>query len=544
MTSLSIGNSVTSIGNWAFGSCKKLHSITIPYSVTSIGDYGFWNCIGLQQITCLASTPPTITNTTFSDYSVRLVVTSNKYATANYWSNFTNVGDIVSKVLIGNIYYDIDGNTAKVVGCEESATTLIIPSEITYNSHTYSVTSIENSAFEERTGLTSVAIPNSVTSIGEFAFYYCTGLSSVTIPNSVTSIGNYAFSTCTGLTSVTIPNSITSIGMSAFSSCNRLTKVNIEDLGAWCGISFHDNYSNPTHCAHHLYIDDKELTEVNIPNSVTSIGNYTFQGCTELSSVIIPESVTSIGGSAFEDCTGLTTVTIGNSVTSIGGSAFSGCTGLTSVTIPNSVTSIGRYAFENCANIESVIFEDGESELTLGDDVFSGVKPKEIVFGRQMDFTIVPCSNLETVEFGEYVKSIADGAFSSATSLRSVTACSDVPPTIGETTFASDTYTEGNLYVKNDAINDYKATDGWKNFYNVSAYDFTTGINEVGSDNDGGAQVSVANGAICVGGDAQVRIISMNGTTVYSGRANISVNVAPGVYVVVVGNTATKVAVK
>jgi hypothetical protein len=237
-------------------------------------------------------------------------------------------------------------------------------------------------------------------------------------------------------------------------------------------------------------------------------------------------------------------VTIPNSVTSIGDAAFENCTGLTSVTIPNSVTSIGRHAFYNCANIESVIFEDGESELTLGDDVFGYVEPIKIVYGRQMDFTAVMRWRLETVEFGEYVKSIADGAFSSATSLRSVTACSDVPPTIGEGTFASDTYTEGNLYVKNDAINDYKAADGWKNFYNVSAYDFTTGINEVGSDNDGGTQVSVANGAICVGGDVQVRIVAMNGTTLYNGRGNISVNVAPGVYVVITGNTATKVAVK
>ena len=114
------------------------------------------------------------------------------------------------------------------------------------------------------------------------------------------------------------------------------------------------------------------MTSVTIPNSVTSIGEYAFLGCSGLTSVTIPNSVTSIGGAAFYDCSGLTSVTIPNSVTSIGGGAFRGCSGLTSVTIPNSVTSIGDKAFWNCPLTR--IYSYAEYPPSCGTDVFSVVK--------------------------------------------------------------------------------------------------------------------------------------------------------------------------
>ena len=235
---------------------------------------------------------------------------------------------------------------------------------------------------------------------------------------SVTSIGDYAFSFCSALTSVTIPNSVTSIGEYAFQYCSALTSVNISDLAAWCNIMFEENDSNPLYYAHHLYINGNEITNLVIPNSVTSIGNYAFYGCSGLTSVTIPNSVTSIGERAFKGCSGLTSITIPNSVTTISSYAFSDCTSLTSVTIPNSVTSIGIAAFGGCSALTSVTIPN--SVTSIGDNAFSG------------------CSSLPSVTISNYVTSIGDHAFSGCSALTSVTIPNSVT-SIGDWAFCGCT---------------------------------------------------------------------------------------------------------
>ena len=185
---------------------------------------------------------------------------------------------------------------------------VVIPSTVTYSGTTYSVTSIGEDAFEDCRSLTSVTIPNSVTNIGRTAFSGSTGLTSVTIPNSVTSIGNSAFSICSGLTSVTIPESVTNIDNNAFYGCTGLTKVEFASIESLCKIKFGTSDSNPLYYAKHLYINgqEDEVKDLVIPNSVTSIGDYTFYNCSGLKSITIPESVTDTGSSAFFNCTGLT----------------------------------------------------------------------------------------------------------------------------------------------------------------------------------------------------------------------------------------------
>lgn len=148
-----------------------------------------------------------------------------------------------------------------------------------------------------------------------------------------TSIGYAAFTGCKSLASIEIPNSITSIRYDVFLGCTHLTSVHTSDIAAWCAISFDTYLANPLYYAHNLYLNGKLITDLVIPNSVTSIGSYAFYGCSSLTSVTIPNSVTSIGIGAFYNCSSLTSVTIPNSVTSIGDSAFSDCYGLTSVTI-------------------------------------------------------------------------------------------------------------------------------------------------------------------------------------------------------------------
>ena len=329
--------------------------------------------------------------------------------------------------VVDGIYYYITSSRNKTVAVtyrgtyyneysNEYSGEVTIPKSVTYNGHTYSVTSIGILAFEGCSSLTSVEIPYSVTSIGNLAFEGCSSLTSVEIPNSVTSIGYYAFQSCSSLTSIvvapnnpkydsrdncnaiiesesntliagcmnsTIPNSVTSIGGYAFSSCSSLTSVEIPNSvtsigdAAFSGCSSLTSVEIPnsvTSIGDDAFSYCSSLTSVELPNSVTSIGEWTFSYCSSLTSVEIPNSVTSIGGSAFSCCLSLTSVELPNSVTSIGPYAFSSCSSLTSVELPNSVTSIGSYAFRNCSALLSIISYIPEVKLFSTDvSVFGGV---------------------------------------------------------------------------------------------------------------------------------------------------------------------------
>ena len=209
--SVTIGNSVTSIGNYAFNDCTSLISVTIPDSVTSIGDSAFYNCRGLTNIT-IPNSVTSIGNSVFEDCTGLASVTiGNSVIDIGNRTFYGCIG--LTSVTIGNSVTSI--GVGAFYSCR-GLTSITIPN---------SVTSIGGSAFGDCTSLTSVTIPNSVTSISDYAFSSCIGLTSVTIGNSVTSIGSGAFYSCRGLTSITIPNSVTSIGGSAFSSCTGLTEI-------------------------------------------------------------------------------------------------------------------------------------------------------------------------------------------------------------------------------------------------------------------------------------------------------------------------------
>ena len=245
---------------------------------------------------------------------------------------------------VSGIYYSITSSTDKTVSVtyksyshysyySDYSGTIVIPNEVTYNSITYNVTSINEHAFDG-----------------------CTGLTSVTIPSSVTSISSYAFKGCTGLTSVTIPSSVTTIGYNAFEGCTSLQNVAILgnpiiEHAAFDNTPYFDNMPDGMVYINNVAYKYKGTmpadTSIKIKEGTTHIAGA-FRDCTGLLSVSIPSSVTSIGYEAFKGCTGLTSVTIPSGVTSIGSAAFNGCTGLTSVTIPSSVTSINDYAFQTC----------------------------------------------------------------------------------------------------------------------------------------------------------------------------------------------------
>ena len=287
-----------------------------------------------------------------------------------------------------------------------------------------SVTSIGGWAFYNCSSLESVVIPDSVTSIGDYAFQYCSSLTSVVIGDSVTSIGSSAFKDCSNLTSVVIGDSVTSIGDSAFSNCSSLESVYITDLTAWMNIKFSSSYANPLSNGAKLYLNGSLVTDLVIPDSVTSIGDYAFEGCDSLTSVMIPDSVTSIGDYAFEGCDSLTSVMIPDSVTSIGSSAFYNCSSLTSVVIPDSVTSIGGWAFYNCSSLESVVIPDSVTSIGRGAFRYCSSLTKVIIPDNVTSiggWAFEGCSKLTSVVIGDGVTSIGGSAFYNCSSLTSVT---------------------------------------------------------------------------------------------------------------------------
>ena len=318
----------------------EITSVIIEDGVTSIGDWAFSYCSSLTSVTI----PDSV----------------------------TSIGD--------RAFY----------GCS-SLTSITIPD---------SVTSIGDLAFSDCSSLTSISIPDSVTSIGNYAFFGCSSLTSITIPDSVTSIGDSAFSGCSSLTSITIPGSVTSIASYAFAYCDALTHINVSgDNLYYCdvdGILFNkdktellcfpagntaSNYTiedSVTSIGDSAFSGCSSLTSITMPDSVTSIGDYAFSGCSSLTSITIPDSVTSIGECAFSVCSSLTSITIPDSVTSIGDYAFSFCSSLTSITIPNSVTSIGYSAFSVCSSLTSITIPN--SVTSIGYSAFSDCDSLETVY--------------------------------------------------------------------------------------------------------------------------------------------------------------------
>ena len=480
LASITIGNSVTSIGNSAFYNCTCLTEVTIGNGITSIGDYAFQNCTGLTSVTIPDS------------------VTSIGWSAFFGCSGLTSVTIPDSVTSIGQYAFS---------GCS-GLTSIAIPD---------SVTSIGNYAFRGCTGLTSIAIPDSVTSIGQGAFGGCSALQSITIPfvggsrktasntyqypfgyifgtssytggvatnqsyygsstssatnttyyipsslKSVTVTGGDilygAFYGCSELTSIAIPDSVTSIGNNAFYNCSGLTAVYYTgDVAGWCGITFASSDANPLYYAHNLYINGELVTDLVVPNGVTSIGQYAFSGCTGLTSITIPDSVTSIGELAFYNCFGLTSITIPDSVTSIGAGAFfycygltsitipdsvesieygafEGCSGLTSVTIPDSVTSIGESAFVDCSGLTSITVAEGNPVyhsagnciiVTASKTLLAGCKTSVIPTDGSVtsigELAFYNCFGLTSITIPDSVESIEYGAFSDCTGLTSVT---------------------------------------------------------------------------------------------------------------------------
>ena len=378
-----------------------------------------------------------------------------------------------NRVKVGDLYYNLhremywDDNqqqyvyaadgTASVTYEEYSSasnyaglTSAVVPEQIIHDGVTYTVTSVEGSAFQNCASLASITLPSTLTGIDSYAFEGCSSLASIVIPEGVEGIGWYAFESCSSLASVilpstlqtiaecafryddalesiVIPEGVTGLGYEAFASCDTLASVTLPSTLKAIG------KSTFTHCyalksvvmaegiksiGERAFCYCSSLTAINIPNSVTSIGASAFESCHALASVVLPNSLTNLENRVFCGCSSLTSVQLPSTLQKIGEQAFSGCHLMNDVTLPASLQTIGAHAFNNCAAFTTItlplsltkiensafanivglsVYVDAQTPTTIGNNVFS---PSAIIY--------TPDATVYRTAWSEYADRIVD----------------------------------------------------------------------------------------------------------------------------------------
>jgi hypothetical protein len=508
LTSVTLGNSVTSIGHSAFDNCTGLTSIEIPNSVISIGYNAFFNCTGLTSLTfgnslasignsafywctgltsmtVLSDNPPTIGNNAFYNVSTNIPVyvpcgAVEDYQVTNGWNSFTYITGLCSgEVLVsvnptggglvtGGGYYaggDVCVLTATpnqgFVFANWTENGRIVSLDSVYSFHAHPTTIVANFCSNSPivfadTNVKALCVTHwDINGDGELSYAEAAMVidigdvfknnSSIISFNelqyfiNLTSIGFY---NCTGLTSIEIPNSVTSIGDGAFYNCNSLTSINIPN-----SVTLIDGYAFE-YCT--------SLTSVEIPNSVFLIGDNPFIGCSSLEQIMVASD--NAYYDSRENCNaiirtstnilvaGCKNTVIPNSVVSIRNHAFYRCSGLTSIEIPNSVTSIGNSAFSSCTGLTSVVIPN--SVISIGFQTF------------------INCSSLTSVTIGNSVTSIDSYAFNHCSGLTTIISFAETPPIIDNTVFYSVNKSIP-VYVPCGTTETYQGTNGWNEFTNI-----------------------------------------------------------------------------
>lgn len=497
----------TFIGDYAFYGNVSLQKVTLPETVTSLGNGAFYQCSSLTSV---------------------------------------NIPSLVKEILPSTFYY-----------CR-SLTSMVIPQ---------SITAIGEKAFYGCSRLASVTLPSTLKSI-ESGVFNSSGLKSVVIPDSVKSIGSEAFYYCYNLNDVTIGASVDSIASMAFSSC-------AEDLSVYMfpamppkidvQSSYYASFADSTV----MYVKAESmqayLNSITLPNSVDSIGNHVFSGCSALKNIKFSENLRILNRNAFQ-ATAVEELNLPQSLTFIGSSAFSGCDKLTKVNIPENVTTIddgafcmdslitqifipryiyklGNWAFERCRSIKvatvAYTYEvPGTGPLTPLDETRV---PSRTRIGYEV---FMNCTALEKIFFGPTVKSLGSNFLACTPNLKKIFLANPVPPDMYADEQAFDSYT-ATLYVPKASIETYRTNRYWGKFKNIKAIEgCTNDVDEFFTDTQPGDEIIVSDGAIDFANpDAEVTVFNLSGKVIYSGKA-ARLSVAPAVYIVSVNSRPVKVIVR
>ena len=485
ITTLVVPEGVTSIGRGAFKGLNKLTSVSVPFTGNTKDASGYSGVFGyIFDYTTTSGTSGTTqqysSGSTYYYYYIpttikSITITNDAGISANAFYNCANVTNvnIESATSIGSYaFYNCEKlatislpENLKTIGDYafynfNGLTSIVIPN---------SVTSIGNYAFQNCSNLETVIFSNSLETIGSSAFSGCSKIKELNLPTSLKTIGEYSFSGLSLITELVVPDSVTSIGEGAFKGMNKLEEITLPFVGQANGSTssghygygifgyifganssggtgtIHQDFGSYSSSEEYFFIPQslrivtitKEtkidnyafhncsfLTEINIPETVTSIGYCAFYNCSGITEFDIPDTITTISSSVFRECTNLGNVELPENLKTIESYAFYNCDGFTTVVLPNTVTSIGNYAFQNCSNLETVIFSN--SLETIGSSAFSGCsKIKELNLPTSLktigEYSFSGLSLITELVVPDSVTSIGEGAFKGMNKLEEIT---------------------------------------------------------------------------------------------------------------------------
>lgn len=403
LTSVVIGDNVTSLGDGLFNGCAGMQSVVIGSRVESIGKDAFLGCTGLQRV---------------------------DVKNLSAWCGYNFSEEEQNPLYYAKNLY-VDGNLV---------TDLTVPS---------GVRAVSDYTFCGCDKIVSVTIPSNVLSIGEGAFSECTALKNLTFEDGGEltlggnnyhrpfggapietlylgrNVGKQSFvDDLASLKKLTVGNNITGFEEEYFENCKSLQEVHISNLSAWCRINFTDSLSNPLSRAHKLYMDGSLLTDLAIPSGISSVNPYAFYGGECFTSLSLHDGVTDMGDYAFYGCSGLSSLDLPAGVSTINRFVFAGCSNIEAVTIPVTVKNVYSSAFARCTGIRQVTIDDSQEELVIkyyydpyrdtnAGDLFENSAIEKMYIGRDItlenpDYRIAVSSYLGSLTVSDMVTKVGN----------------------------------------------------------------------------------------------------------------------------------------